>query len=155
MARLVRWALLLGILSSGGATAAQPGNWPQFRGPLGDGHADAVDLPVTWSESENIKWKTPIHDRGHSSPVIWDDQIWLTTAATDGERSRFRSEAEAAARLQHPNIVQVYEVGEADGRPFLAWTDPEPLAGAGHEYLAFDDWEAPLTFDDLRIRPAP
>jgi hypothetical protein len=42
-----------------------------------------------------------------------------------------------------------------DGRPFLAWTDPEPLAGAGHEYLAIDDWEAPLTFDDLRIRPAP
>ena len=42
-----------------------------------------------------------------------------------------------------------------DGRPFLAWTDPEPLAGAGHEYLAVDDWEATLTFDNLQIRPAP
>jgi hypothetical protein len=42
-----------------------------------------------------------------------------------------------------------------DGRPFLAWTDPEPLAGAGHEYLAVDDWEAPLAFDNLQIRPAP
>jgi hypothetical protein len=42
-----------------------------------------------------------------------------------------------------------------DGRPFLAWTDPDPLAGAGHENLAFDDWEAPLTYDDLRIRPVP
>jgi hypothetical protein len=42
-----------------------------------------------------------------------------------------------------------------DGRPFLAWTDPEPLAGAGHEYLAVDDWEAPLNFDNLQIRPAP
>jgi hypothetical protein len=42
-----------------------------------------------------------------------------------------------------------------DGRPFLAWTDPEPLAGAAHEYLAVDDWEAPLTFDNLQIRPAP
>jgi hypothetical protein len=42
-----------------------------------------------------------------------------------------------------------------DGRPFLAWTDPEPLAGAGHEYLAVDDWEAELTFDNLTIRPAP
>jgi hypothetical protein len=42
-----------------------------------------------------------------------------------------------------------------DGRPFLAWTDPEPLAGAGHEFLAFDDWEAELTFDNLVVRPAP
>jgi hypothetical protein len=42
-----------------------------------------------------------------------------------------------------------------DGRPFLSWTDPDPLAGAGHEYLAVDDWEAELHFDNLHIRPAP
>ena len=42
-----------------------------------------------------------------------------------------------------------------DGRPFLAWTDPEPLAGPGHEYLAVNDWEADVTFDNLKIRPAP
>jgi hypothetical protein len=42
-----------------------------------------------------------------------------------------------------------------DGRPFLAWTDPSPLSGAGHEYLAVNDWEAAVTFDNLAIRPAP
>ena len=42
-----------------------------------------------------------------------------------------------------------------DGRPFLSWTDPEPLAGVGHDYLAVDDWEAELTFDNLHVRPAP
>ena len=42
-----------------------------------------------------------------------------------------------------------------DGNPFLAWTDPAPLAGAGHEYFAVNDWEAHVTFDNLRIRPAP
>jgi hypothetical protein len=42
-----------------------------------------------------------------------------------------------------------------DGQPFLTWTDPAPLGGAGHEYLAFNDWEADVTFDNLRIRPAP
>jgi hypothetical protein len=42
-----------------------------------------------------------------------------------------------------------------DGKPFLAWTDPAPLAGAGHEYLAVNDWQAALTFDNLQIRPAP
>jgi hypothetical protein len=42
-----------------------------------------------------------------------------------------------------------------DGRPFLAWTDPAPLGGAGHEYFAVNDWEADVTFDNLSIRPAP
>jgi hypothetical protein len=42
-----------------------------------------------------------------------------------------------------------------DGRPFLSWTDPDPLGGAGHEFLAFNDWEADVTFDNLNIRPIP
>lgn len=42
-----------------------------------------------------------------------------------------------------------------DSQPFLSWTDPEPLAGEGHEYLAVDNWEADLTFDNLYVRPAP
>jgi hypothetical protein len=42
-----------------------------------------------------------------------------------------------------------------DGKPFLAWTDPEPLAGAGHEHLAVNDWQADVSFDNLVIRPAP
>jgi hypothetical protein len=42
-----------------------------------------------------------------------------------------------------------------DGKPFLSWTDPEPLAGPTHEYFAVNDWETPLTFDNLNIRPVP
>ncbi|HZL19294.1 MAG TPA: hypothetical protein VFG23_16285 [Polyangia bacterium] len=42
-----------------------------------------------------------------------------------------------------------------DGRPFLSWTDPEPLGGPGHEYFAINDWEADVTFDNLSIRPIP
>lgn len=44
---------------------------------------------------------------------------------------------------------------KVDGQPFLSWQDPQPLGGAGHEYLAFDDWESEVFFDDLVIRPAP
>src|SRR5215813_11947809 len=61
-------------------------DWPQFRGPEGDGHSDASGLPLTWSESQNIVWKTPIHDRGWSSPVILGNQIWVTTATEDGHK---------------------------------------------------------------------
>jgi hypothetical protein len=42
-----------------------------------------------------------------------------------------------------------------DGQPFLAWNDPEPLAGQGHEYLGLNDWESAVTIDNLAIRPAP
>jgi outer membrane protein assembly factor BamB len=61
--------------------AARGDSWSQWRGPDGQGHApDAHDLPVTWSETENVAWKTPLPGRGWSSPVIEGDRIWLTTA---------------------------------------------------------------------------
>src|SRR6059036_2706933 len=55
-------------------------NFPQWRGPDGQGHAMASGLPQTWSETENVAWKTSIPGRGWSSPVIEGQQIWLTTA---------------------------------------------------------------------------
>src|SRR6185503_12267186 len=61
-------------------------NWPQFRGPDGNGHSAARDLPLNWSETENVVWKTAIHGRGWSSPVIYNSQIWLTTATEDGRK---------------------------------------------------------------------
>ncbi|MEZ6103600.1 MAG: PQQ-binding-like beta-propeller repeat protein [Pirellulaceae bacterium] len=55
-------------------------NWPDFRGPDGQGRSNAQELPVHWSETENIAWKTAIPGRGWSTPVVWENQIWLTTA---------------------------------------------------------------------------
>src|SRR5262245_29923475 len=48
-------------------------DWPQFRGPTGQGQANAHDLPLHWSQTENIRWKADIPGKGWSSPVIWDD----------------------------------------------------------------------------------
>lgn len=53
-------------------------NWPQFRGPDGQGHADKA--PLQWSESKNVRWKTPVPGRGWSSPVVFGDRVWVTTA---------------------------------------------------------------------------
>jgi outer membrane protein assembly factor BamB len=66
------------------ATCHAQSNWPEFRGPTADGHADAAKLPKTFDES-TIAWQVPIHGKGWSSPVIWDDQVWLTTATKDGK----------------------------------------------------------------------
>ncbi|MEM7391634.1 MAG: PQQ-binding-like beta-propeller repeat protein [Verrucomicrobiota bacterium] len=59
---------------------AQAADWPQWRGPTGQGISTATGLPSTWSESDNIKWKTELPGRGYSSPVIAGDQVWMTTA---------------------------------------------------------------------------
>lgn len=73
--RLVAPSLLL-LLTA----ICHAGNWPQWRGPTAQGHADAARLPETWSETSNVAWKTPLPGRGHSTPVMWGDHLWLTTA---------------------------------------------------------------------------
>ncbi|MDG2384800.1 MAG: PQQ-binding-like beta-propeller repeat protein [Pirellulaceae bacterium] len=55
-------------------------NWPQWRGPIHNGVAPLGDPPIRWSKTENLQWKSPIAGRGHSTPIIWDDQIFLVTA---------------------------------------------------------------------------
>lgn len=54
--------------------------WPQFRGPEGQGHCAAKNVPYLWSETENVLWKTPLPGKAWSSPVISGDEIWMTTA---------------------------------------------------------------------------
>ena len=55
-------------------------NWPQWRGPRGQGVSDEKNLPLEWGPTKNIKWKTPIAGRGHSSPIVWANRLFLTTA---------------------------------------------------------------------------
>jgi outer membrane protein assembly factor BamB len=59
-------------------------DWPDWRGPTADGHSDSSELPLHWSETENVVWKTAIHDLGFSTPVVRGNQAWLTTAKADG-----------------------------------------------------------------------
>jgi alpha-L-fucosidase 2 len=82
---LIRLATLA-LLSLSAAEATEHSNWPDWRGPTGQGHSDATGLPLHWSESKNVVWKTPIHDLGYSTPVVWGDRVWLTTATRRGER---------------------------------------------------------------------
>ena len=78
----IRIGLIIGLLSSlmfltltVGAT-----NWPQWRGPGGMGISTETNLPVEWSATKNIKWKTAIAGRAHSSPVVWGNRLFITTA---------------------------------------------------------------------------
>ncbi len=82
--------------------------WPQFRGPDGQGHATVKGLPVHWSETENVTWKTEIPGEGHSSPVISGEQVWVTAAITrplppEEEKARI-------AQIKNPDGLRI--VGE-------------------------------------------
>jgi outer membrane protein assembly factor BamB len=60
-------------------------HWPRFRGPTGQGETFGARLPLHWDkDGKNIVWRTPVPGRGHSSPIVWGDRIFLTTAAKDG-----------------------------------------------------------------------
>ena len=59
--------------------------WPQWRGPLGTGVAPQADPPIEWSENKNIRWKVKLPGKGHSTPIVWGERIFLTTAIPVGE----------------------------------------------------------------------
>ena len=59
--------------------------WPQWRGPLGTGVAPRATPPLEWSETENLRWKIELPGHGHSTPIVWGDQIYLTTAVPTGD----------------------------------------------------------------------
>jgi outer membrane protein assembly factor BamB len=82
------------------SSAPGPGDWPYWRGPAADGMA-VGDAPVTWSATENVKWKTELPGLGNSSPVIWGDYIFVTTAIKTGAAAVAPESAPAAA-LQGP-----------------------------------------------------
>ncbi len=88
----------------------QAADWPQFRGPGGQGHSDATNLPVTWSEKENIKWKVPVAGLGWSSPAIQGDQIWITSAVDEGKILHALALDRATGKTLHD--VTVFEIAE-------------------------------------------
>jgi outer membrane protein assembly factor BamB len=77
--------LLVARVVAGAQDGAATDNWGQWRGPMASGVAPNADPPVVWNESTNIRWKTEIPGRGHSTPIVWGDRVYLTTAIPFGE----------------------------------------------------------------------
>lgn len=68
------------------AVVALAANWPAWRGPDGQGRCSEKDLPLKWSTTENVRWKVPLPDAGNSTPIVWNDRIFLTQATEKGNR---------------------------------------------------------------------
>jgi outer membrane protein assembly factor BamB len=87
LARIVAFAVLFFS-----APAAQAQQWPSFRGPSASGVADGHPAPTTWDvpASKNVKWNTPLPGLGLSSPVVWADRLFVTTAVKEGEEQKLK-----------------------------------------------------------------
>lgn len=79
------WTLLVAMGLAVVAECLWSAEWPQFRGPQGNGHASARDLPLAWDETSGVVWKTAIPGKGWSSPVLSAGRVYLTTAVPLGE----------------------------------------------------------------------
>jgi len=127
-------------------------NWPQFRGPHGDGTSTATKLPLVWSETNNIVWKVAVPGRGRSSPVVLGDRIWLTTALEQGaRRTRIGSDDMQTAEhvtlkavcLNRTNGKIIWETTLFDvDRPapvhwLNSWATPTPVVEPGRLYCDF------------------
>lgn len=106
--RRVGTVLLAGLFAAGGASVLAGENWPQWRGPGGQGISTEPAVPTEWQPDRNIAWKVALPGSGHSSPVVWGNRIYLT-AAVEGE---IIPGAKAVEHLQ-------------DGKP---WVHPDSVA---------------------------
>ena len=118
----MRW-IWVGMALWAGAVDAEI--WPEFRGPTGDGRAvvKAAALPLNWSESENVAWKTAIPHLGWSTPVVMDGRIWLTSATKEGnDFFVFCVDAKSGQILHEKKLFHC--------------DDPEPLGNSVNCYAA-------------------
>ena len=116
--------------------AAAGDTWPQFRGPHGTGVSDSTGLPITWSEKKNVVWKTPIHDKGWSSPVVWGDQVWLTTARENGTEMFALCIDRSTGRVVRD--LKVFSVEKPEFcHPANSYASPTPAIEEGRVYVSF------------------
>lgn len=118
-------------------TAAAAGTpWPEFRGPSGDGVSQESGLPLTWSETEGVVWKTPVAGKAWASPVIWDELVWLANATEDGKRLSAVAVDRVTGRVVHD--ITVFEKPEPQFcHPFNSYASPTPVIEAGRIYLHY------------------
>ena len=158
-------ALTLNVLSK---DAPATSNWNQFRGPNGDGVSTSSNLPTEFSGIKNVQWRTAIHDLGWSSPVVWKDQVWVTTAREDGSELFAVCVNLETGEIMHD--IKVFDVAD----PQNEWSDlnthatPTPIVEEGRIYVHFGTygtacldtqtgkkiWERRDLNCDHRVRPA-
>ena len=117
--------------------AARAGeDWTSYRGPTDQGHCRSTDLPIRWSEGENVVWKTPIPGKAWSSPVILGDRIWLTNAPEDGTQLSVICVNKNSGKILQKKQLRVVAAPQYC-HPFNSYASPSPVIEEGRVYVSF------------------
>jgi outer membrane protein assembly factor BamB len=135
-------------------------NWPGWRGPRGDGTSLEQNVPVHFSGTENVRWKTPIPGKGHASPIVWEDRIFVVTAleetrervlvcleAASGEILWRRTVLQAPFERAHKLNSRASSTPATDGeRVYVSFLDRDKMCVAAYDFEGNLLWE---------VRPGP
>ncbi len=113
------------------------GNWPQFRGPTTQGRSAETDVPLRWSATNNVLWKTPIPGESWSSPIVWNDRLFVTTATDNGQTCRVLALEARSGRVLWDKAVFQQSPRRKEQRNTYA--TPTPATDGERVYACFGD----------------
>jgi len=128
-------------------------NWPAWRGPRGDGTSLEKNVPVTWSNTKNVVWKTAIPGKGHASPIVWEDRIFLVTALKDKAQRLLLCLDRTSGKILWQRVV--LESPSERIHKFNSYASSTPLTDGQKVYVSFLDRDrmfvAAYDFDGEKI----
>jgi len=113
------------------------GNWPRFRGPTGQGTSTEKGLPISWSVESNIVWKVAIPGEGWSSPIVWSNHVFVTTATENGTKCRVMALDRTSGRILWDRVVLEQVPLRKEGKN--SYATPTPCTDGDRVYAVFGD----------------
>jgi len=134
---LLAAGLFLAPATPAPAAAAVPDtDWPQYRGPEGDGIARGARPALEWSETNHVRWQTPIHGKGWASPVVRAGRIWIATATEDGHELSLLAVDAATGKVERDQ--KLFEVPNPQFcHKFNSYASPTPVLDGTNVYVTF------------------
>jgi outer membrane protein assembly factor BamB len=127
---------LVAVLSPLSGPLSGADYWNQFRGARGDGQSTAKSLPLQWSETQHVAWKTAIRGKAWSSPVVWGDQVWMTSATEDGKQLFAICVDARTGKIVHD--LTVFEIAKPMFCiPYNSYASPTPIVEEGRVWVHF------------------